>query len=87
LVARAKVLLERGDIGSARIALERAAEAGNPKASFKLAETYDPIILSKWGTYGTRGDATRARRNLAESTKQRSASMRCDGSGSWIWIG
>jgi TPR repeat protein len=54
------VLLGRGDIGSARIVLERAAKAGNPKASFKLAETYDPIILSKWGTYGTRGDATRA---------------------------
>ncbi len=60
LVARANVLLGRGDIGSARIVLERAAEAGNAEARFKLAETYDPFILSKWGTYGTRGDAMKA---------------------------
>jgi hypothetical protein len=39
LVTRANVLLGRGDIGSARMVLARAAEAGNPKANFKLAET------------------------------------------------
>jgi hypothetical protein len=61
LVARASILLGQGDIGSARIALERAAETGNAQASFALAETYDPLILRKWGAYGTRGDATRAR--------------------------
>jgi hypothetical protein len=61
LVARASVLLGQGDIGSARIVLERAAETGNAQASFTLAETYDPLILPKWGTYGTRGDATKAR--------------------------
>ncbi|HEV3500959.1 MAG TPA: hypothetical protein VGZ92_11605 [Bradyrhizobium sp.] len=61
LVARASVLLGRGDIGSARIVLERAVEAGNAQASFTLAETYDPRILPRWGTYGTRGDATKAR--------------------------
>jgi DNA repair exonuclease SbcCD ATPase subunit len=61
LVARAGVLLGQGDVGSARIVLERAAETGNAQASFNLAETYDPLILAKWRTYGTRGDATRAR--------------------------
>jgi hypothetical protein len=61
LVARAGVLLGQGDIGSARIVLERAAETGSAQASFTLAETYDPLILPKWGTYGTRGDATKAR--------------------------
>ena len=25
-----------------------------------LAETYDPLTLTKWGTYGTRGDANKA---------------------------
>jgi hypothetical protein len=60
LVAYARVLLDRGDIGSARIVLQRAADMGNAQASFALAETYDPLILSKWGTYGTRGDAKRA---------------------------
>jgi len=61
LVARASLLLGQGDIGSARIVLERAAETGNAQASFALAETYDPLILRKWGAYGTLGDAAKAR--------------------------
>ncbi len=60
LVAYARLLLGRGDIGSARIVLQRASELGSAEASFALAETYDPLILSKWGTYGTHGDASRA---------------------------
>ena len=61
LVARASALLSQGDIGGARIVLERAAETGSAQASFMLAETYDPGILSAWGTHGTRGEVTRAR--------------------------
>ncbi|WP_453949519.1 hypothetical protein [Bradyrhizobium sp. USDA 377] len=61
LIARASALLEQGDIGSARIVLERAAEMGSAKASFALAETYDPLILPNFGTYGTQGDSTKAR--------------------------
>nr|WP_245284992.1 hypothetical protein [Bradyrhizobium sp. th.b2] len=60
LVARASSLLRQGDIGAARLVLERAIEMGSAQASFALAETYDPLILAKWGTYGTRGDARRA---------------------------
>jgi septal ring factor EnvC (AmiA/AmiB activator) len=60
LVVRARALIGRGDIGSARIVLQRAADAGNALACFTLAETYDPLMLSKWGTYGTRSDATKA---------------------------
>ena len=60
LMAYAHVLLGRGDIGSARIVLQRAAEMGDAQANFTLAETYDPLILSKWGTYGTHGDAKKA---------------------------
>jgi septal ring factor EnvC (AmiA/AmiB activator) len=60
LVTYARVLIDRGDIGSARIVLQRAADMGNAQASFALAETYDPHVLSKWGTYGTRGDANKA---------------------------
>jgi TPR repeat protein len=67
LVARASVLLGEGDIGSARILLERAAERGSAKATFALAETYDPRILHKWGTVGTRGDATKAREFYAKA--------------------
>jgi hypothetical protein len=61
LVARASVLLGQGNIGATRIVLERAAEMGSAEASFSLAETYDPRILPKWGAYGTRGDAAKAR--------------------------
>jgi TPR repeat protein len=61
LIARASALLGRGDIGAARIVLERASEAGSAMASFMLAETYDPAVLTAWGTYGTRGEMTKAR--------------------------
>jgi hypothetical protein len=67
LMARASALLGQGNISAARRVLERAAETGSALASFTLAETYDPIILSKWGTYGTRGDATKARELYAKA--------------------
>ncbi|MGY3590481.1 chromosome segregation ATPase [Bradyrhizobium sp. USDA 4341] len=61
LVARASSLLRQGDVGAARLVLERAVEMGSAQASFALAETYDPLVLAKWGTYGTRSDATKAK--------------------------
>ena len=67
LMARASTLLARGNIGAARIVLERAAETGSAQATFMLAETYDPVILSKWRTYGTRGEATKARELYAKA--------------------
>jgi hypothetical protein len=67
LMARASALLGQGNISAARRVLERAAETGSALASFTLAKTYDPIIVSKWGTYGTRGDATKARELYAKA--------------------
>ena len=67
LIGRASVLLGQGNISGARIVLERAAEAGSAFASFKLAQTYDPVILATWGTYGTRGDAAKARELYAKA--------------------
>jgi len=32
-----------------------------------LAETYDPAILFTWGTYGTRGEAAKAREYYAKA--------------------
>ncbi len=61
LISRASVLLEQGNISAARIVLERAVEMGSAQASFALAETYDPLILPNFGTYGTQGDLTKAR--------------------------
>ena len=60
LLSRATLLVAQGDIGGARIVLERAAETGSAPALFALAETFDPAILSAWGTVGTKGDPARA---------------------------
>jgi hypothetical protein len=67
LIARASALLGQGNIGAARTVLERAAETGSAQANFMLAETFDPVILSAWGTYGTRGEATKARELYAKA--------------------
>jgi len=37
------------------------------RAAIALAETYDPRILSSWGTYGTRGDTSKARELYAKA--------------------
>jgi len=67
MIARASLLLGQGDIGAARIVLERAAQSGNARAVFMLAETYDPGVLATWKTYGTRGEVTRARELYARA--------------------
>src|SRR6202165_2948393 len=67
LIAHASALLGQGNIGAARTVLQRAAETGSAQASFMLAETYDPAKLSAWGTYGTRGEATKAREFYAKA--------------------
>jgi hypothetical protein len=45
LMRRARSLLAAGDIPSARLLLERAADAQEPSAAFMLAQTYDPVVL------------------------------------------
>jgi TPR repeat protein len=45
LMTRAKALLAAGDIPSARLLLERAAEAQEASAALMLAQTYDPTVL------------------------------------------
>jgi hypothetical protein len=67
LMARASLLLEQGNIGAARIVLEHVAGTGNAQAIFALAETYDPLTLPNFATYGTRGDATKARDLYAQA--------------------
>ena len=67
LMARARVLLGQGNIAAARSVLERAAEMGSALALFTLAETYDPAILSAWGTLGTQGDVGKAQELYAKA--------------------
>ena len=61
LLGRAKALVGRGNIRAARDVLERAAETGSARATFALAETYDPNVLATWKRRGTQGDVTKAR--------------------------
>ena len=96
LLARASALLSKGNIGAARIVLEHATETGSAQASFALAETYDPLVLSTWGTYGTRGDATKARElyakahaggiQEAQGTTERIATVKRMTSWPTLWI-
>ncbi len=67
LMARASLLLGQGNIGAARTVLERAAETGSAPALFALAETYDPVVLSAWGTVGTQVDFAKARELYAKA--------------------
>jgi hypothetical protein len=49
LVARGKELLRNGDFSSARLILQRAADAGDADAALTLGSSYDPIILTRLG--------------------------------------
>jgi hypothetical protein len=50
-----------GDFAAARLILQRAAEAGDPRASLSLAATYDPIVLERLGVRGISADIAMAR--------------------------
>jgi hypothetical protein len=60
LVTRAEALFRSGDVSGARLLLARASEAGDPAATFLLAETFDPRALSRLGVIGVRGDSQKA---------------------------
>jgi pyruvate/2-oxoglutarate dehydrogenase complex dihydrolipoamide acyltransferase (E2) component len=49
LVARGQKLLRNGDFSSARLILERAADAGDADAALTLGSTYDPTVLARLG--------------------------------------
>jgi hypothetical protein len=61
LMTRAKSLIGVGDIASARLLLERAANAGDATAALLLARTYDPAVLGTRDTRSVNADANAAR--------------------------
>src|SRR6202158_2744385 len=67
LIARASALIGQGNIDDAGTLLQLVAKTVSSQAIFMLAETYDPAKLSAWGTYGTRGEATKAREFYAKA--------------------
>jgi TPR repeat protein len=60
-VRRADALFRSGDVSGARLLLERSMEAGNARAAFLLAETFDPHVLASLGALGIRPDPAKAR--------------------------
>jgi hypothetical protein len=62
LVQAGDARLISGDIASARLYYERAAEAGNARAARLLANSYDPAFLVRWGVLGMTGNVQEAAR-------------------------
>ena len=74
LLKRAKGLLAIGDIASARLLLERAADAQEADAALMLARTYDPEVLGTSDTRSIAPDPEQARswyRRAADLGSQR----------------
>jgi TPR repeat protein len=62
LLTRGDALFSNGDIASARLCYERAAEAGDAQGALRLGETYDPAFLARVHLTGVRSDGTAAAR-------------------------
>jgi hypothetical protein len=70
LIERAERLIRIGDISGARLVLERAADRGEPRAIFLLAQTWDPRMLRAWNVLGLRPDPERARSLYAKAAQE-----------------
>lgn len=60
LVTRGDRFLSAGDIASARLFYERAADAGDGSAALRLGATFDPGFLGRAGVRETAGDPAQA---------------------------
>ena len=60
LVDLARARIRQGDIAGARRLLERAVQAEDRDAMVALAETYDPVVLKRWGVVGVKADPRQA---------------------------
>jgi hypothetical protein len=61
LLARGDSFVVIGDIASARVFYQRAADAGDGRATLRMGATFDPTFLSRAGLPRTFGDRTQAR--------------------------
>jgi len=59
-LGRGDALLRAGDIASARLFYERAAEAGDGTAALQLGATFDPLFLLRARVRGIAADPERA---------------------------
>ena len=61
LLARGDEFLRSGDIASARLFYERAADAGDGQAALRMGATFDPTFLASAGLRNLRGNLAKAR--------------------------
>jgi hypothetical protein len=61
LTSQGEQFATAGDLVTARILLQRAAEAGDAAAAMALGATYDPNVLAKRGVMGINADVEKAR--------------------------
>jgi hypothetical protein len=61
LLARGDSFIVVGDIASARVFYERAADAGDRRAALRMGATFDPTFLSRARLRGNLGDPAQAR--------------------------
>jgi len=59
LLTRGDIFLHAGDVASARLFYERAADAGDRQAAMRMGATFDPAFLDRVGVHA-RGDTARA---------------------------
>ena len=61
LMKQGEQFAEVGDLVTARLLFQRAAEAGDATAATALGATYDPTVLAKLGVVGISADVEKAR--------------------------
>jgi len=61
LLARGDSFVLIGDVASARVFYERAANAGDGRAAVRMGATFDPVFLRRAGLQGTFGEPAQAR--------------------------
>jgi hypothetical protein len=76
LIHRGETFLAQGDIAAARLFLERAADARDPRATLMLGTTYDPDVLRRMGAVGIRPDPQQAHQWYAQAAESGSHEAR-----------
>jgi TPR repeat protein len=73
LTRQGEQLASAGDLVTARILFQRAAEAGDATAAMALGATYDPNVLARLGVIGMGADVEKARSWYQRAESQGSA--------------
>ena len=86
MMARGDALFDSGDIASARLLYEYAANAGHVPGAAKLAKAYDPLVIKELQIYGVQPDSKRAQQwyRFAAERGNREAAERLAQLDAWL---